>query len=161
MYILSIIAVFALFLLYCIWVVELRFLFLPWFFDFPSLVVIFLSPIPFLMLNGLLKDFGNAVLIARKKKAAESLTELKRAGEAVKLAKNTILGFAVFIAFVQAVLALHMYDDPTSVGYLLDPIIISIVYGMAGVLILQPLQMTLKLRILEFEEKKQIEETES
>lgn len=70
------------------------------------------------MLNGLLKDFGNAVL-------------------------------------------LHMYDDPASVGYLLDPIIISIVYGMAGVLILQPLQTALKLRILEFEEKKRIEEKES
>lgn len=152
MYLLSIIGVFALFLLYCVWVVEFRFHFLPWFFDFPALMVVFLSPIPFLMLNGLLKDFVNALQITGKKKEAKSRMELKRAREAVRLAKNTVLGFAVFIAFVQILLAVYMYDNPHSVGYLLTPIALSVIYGMAGVLILQPLQAALELRIAEFEE---------
>ena len=34
--------------------------------------------------------------------------ELKRAKEAIKLAKNTVLGFAAFLAFVQGLLALHL-----------------------------------------------------
>lgn len=158
MYILSVIGVFVLFLLYCIWVVRFRFHFLPWFFDFPALVVVLLSPLPFLMLSGLLGDFVNAFQFARKKKEAENLMELKRAGVAVKLAKHTALGFAVFIAFVQALLALYLFGDPHSVGYLLTPIVLSIVYGMAGVLVLQPLEAVLELRILELEERQKREE---
>lgn len=155
MYILSVVGVFVLFLLYCFWVVRFRFQFLPWFFDFPALMVVLLSPVPFLMLSGLLGDFANAFQYAGKKKEAESLMELKRAKEAVKLAKHTVLGFAVFIAFVQALLALYLFDDLHSVGYLLTPIVLSVVYGMAGVLILQPLQAALELRILELEERQQ------
>lgn len=154
MYLLSVIAVFALFLLYCIWVVDFRFYFLPWFFHFPTLMVVVLSPIPILLFNKLLKDFGNAFLFVRNKKKAESLMELKRAQKAVNLTKNTVLAFAVFIAFVQGVLALYLYSDPSSVGYLLVPIFLSMVYGMLGVLLLQPLQTALDIKILECEEQK-------
>ncbi|MCM1125715.1 MAG: hypothetical protein NC429_04515 [Lachnospiraceae bacterium] len=153
MYLLSVIAVFALFLLYCAWVVDFRFHFLSGFFHFPTLMVIVLSPIPILALNRLLKDFGNAFLFVRNKKEAESLMELKRAQKAVNLTKNTVLAFAVFIAFVQGVLALYLYSDPSSAGYLLVPILLSMVYGMLGVLLLQPLQTALDIKILEQEDE--------
>ncbi len=152
MYLLSVLAVFVLFLLYCIWVVGFQFHFLFWFVDLPALTVVLISPVPFLMLSGLWGDFVRAFRLAGKRKEAESLMELKRAKEAIKLAKNTVLGFAAFLAFVQGLLALHLFDDFHSLGYLLVPIALSMVYGMAAVLVLQPLQAALELRILELEE---------
>jgi len=155
MYILSVISFFVLYGLYCIWSAGLYdgVMLQPWFFDFTLLLFVLSLPLLFLMFNRLFSDFLNAFGIVVKKKEAENLMELMRAQTAVKLAKNTVLGFSVFIALVQSVIAMMEFDDVNSVGYLLLPILLSVIYGMAIALILQPLQSSLELKILQWKQE--------
>lgn len=78
--------------------------------------------------------------------------ELKRAGEAVKLAQNTILAASVLIVFVQSIMSLFSFESIDSVGYLTVPVLLSIVYGMMGFLVLQSVSTGLKLRMIEYSE---------
>lgn len=160
MHIVSIIVVFIFYILYCLWGMGFQPHYFPWFFEFPLLVMVLFSPVPFLVPGGLWKDFVNALRIILKKKEAGSRMELQRAKEAVKLAKKTVLVTAVFLAFVHAVLALYSFDVLGSLGYLIKPIALVPIYGMAVVLILQPVQTALELKILEWEEAERTVETE-
>lgn len=78
--------------------------------------------------------------------------ELKRAGEAVKLAQNTILAASVLIVFVQSIMSLFSFESIDSVGCLIVPVLLSIVYGMMGFLVLQSVSTGLKLQMIEYSE---------
>ena len=73
-----------------------------WFIDAPSLLILLVFAATMLLSTGLLKDFNNAFRLIAKKGAEASVREVKRAIEAVALARKVMLaagGFTVCFSF--------------------------------------------------------------
>ena len=118
--------------------------------DFPSLILLLIICIPFLVSSGLIKDFNNAFRIALSRKKNVSLNELKRAIEAVTLAIKTLLGSGFLIFLMSMLIILHALDTQESLGPKLSAALITFIYACAFALPLLPLRSILNLRIMEY-----------
>ena len=83
-----------------------------WFIDLPSLLLILIFDVTMLLSTGLLKDFNNAFRLVARKKSEESVTEMKRAIEAVVLTRRVTLAAGGFTMLFQLVLIMAYMDDP-------------------------------------------------
>lgn len=120
------------------------------FMDFPSLLLVLLLSIPILISSGLLKDFNNAFLIALGKKKNGSLTEIKRALEAVNMMIRTFLCSGLFLFLTAMITVLHRMDTPESLGPSISVSLLCFIYGTALALLLLPVKSILQVRIIEF-----------
>ena len=118
--------------------------------DFPSLILLLIICIPFLVSSGLIKDFNNAFRIALSRKKNVSLNELKRAIEALTLTIKTLLGSGFLIFLMSMLIILHTLDTPESLGPKLSVALIAFIYACVFALPLLPLRSILKLRIIEY-----------
>lgn len=119
-------------------------------FDAPTIVMLALFVIPMLASSGMLKDFNNAFRFVMGRKRAESLRELKRAKEAVKLIIKVVIAGSVFVACLESIVILYEMDDISSLGPILAVILLMMVYGLAVSLLLFPVESILTLKIQEF-----------
>ena len=124
---------------------------LVYFLDFPSALVMLLFGSTILLSAGLLKDFNNAfrlvVRMGREKESAVSEGELRRAIEAVRLAIKTMLTGGVFSFLFTCVLIMVQLDTPEKLGPMLAVGMLVLLYCLAVVLILLPLEARLRVRM--------------
>lgn len=122
-----------------------------YFLDFPSALVMLLFGSTILLSAGLLKDFNNAfrlvVKIEREKQNTVSEKELQRAIEAVRLAIKTMLTGGVFSFLFTCVLIMTQLAEPEKLGPMLAVGMLVLLYGLAVVLILLPLEARLRVRL--------------
>lgn len=145
MYLISILALAVFVGLVCMW----NGLNITWFWDFPSLLMIFVLTIPIMISAGLLKDLNNAFRFVMGKKETGSLRELKRSVEAVNLAIRSILMSSIFMTLISLIIMLLRLDAPEKLGPVLVVIILPIIYAAGFVILLLPLRSQLKIRIIE------------
>ena len=112
-----------------------------------SLVILLLVGIPVLTSTGLMKDFNNACKLGLSKKKEGTIREVKRAIEAVALFQKVIITTGIVAFFMSAVLVLIQRPEygilmPSMAVASLSPLYASVI-----ALILQPIEVSLKLRL--------------
>lgn len=123
--------------------------------DFVTFLFLVLFLVPLLISGGLLKDFQNAFRLGIGRKKAASLSELKRAKEAVSLTIKVMLVLSVFICAVQGIYVIYNMADLTLLGPSFSVALLSLVYGMGMALALFPLQARINIKIQEFISEKE------
>lgn len=121
--------------------------------DLPTLILLLIICIPFLLSAGLLKDLNNAFGIALGRKNDIGLNEIKRAAEAVTLTISTLLGSGFLIFLMSMITILHSIDTPASLGPKISVAILGFIYSCVFALLLLPLKSILNLRIIEYMSK--------
>lgn len=134
-----------------------------WFYEFvdsPTIIVLLLLCLFFLMATGTLKDFGNAVRFMVKRKADEyTLGELKDAQEAVAMLSQAVVYCVVFITAFLGVDVLYHMDDLSNLGPLIAISLLSIVYGMLIEMILLIMKMSLQKKIRNYLEADEVSDS--
>ena len=118
-----------------------------WFIDMPSLMVILLFDITMLFSAGLVKDFNNAFCMVLKTGKDESVTEMKRAIEAVGLVRKTTLAAGVFSMIFGLIMAMGQLGNPELLGPNLAVASLTLLYALAFILILLPLESRLRMKL--------------
>lgn len=118
-----------------------------WFIDMPSFLIILIFAVTMLLSTGLLRDFNNAFRLIVRKNAESSVREVRRAIEAVSLTRKVMLAAGGFTVCFSFVLILGGLDDPAALGPSLAVCILTMLYALAFVLILLPLESGLRLKL--------------
>jgi len=118
-----------------------------WFIDMPSLIVILLFDITMLFSAGLVKDFNNAFRMVLRTGKDESVTEMKRAIEAVGLVRKTTLAAGVFSMIFGLIMAMGQLGNPELLGPNLAVASLTLLYALAFILILLPLESRLRMKL--------------
>ena len=115
--------------------------------DCVSLVILLLVAIPVLISTGLMKDFNNAFRVGLSRKKETSIREVKRAIEAVALFQKITIttGFVVFL--ISMVIILVQRQEYEVLLPNIAVAILTLLYAGVIALILQPLEVSLKLRL--------------
>lgn len=125
------------------------------YFDAVSILQFVIIIIPILAASGLLKDFNNAFKLTIGMKKADSILQLKRAKEAVKLTGKTSLASGAMATCCGFIINAH--NCITSTGTDIDSLVagsaaslITMFYGLILYLFLLPVKSKLEVRISEF-----------
>lgn len=112
-----------------------------------SLVILLLVGIPVLISTGLMKDFNNAFRLGLSKKKEGTIREVKRAIEAVALFQKVIITTGLVAFFMSAILVLVQRPEYEILMPSMAVASIAPLYASVIALILQPLEVSLKLRL--------------
>lgn len=112
-----------------------------------SLVILLLVGIPVLISTGLMKDFNNAFRLGLSKKKEGTIREVKRAIEAVALFQKVIITTGLVAFFMSAILVLIQRPEYEILMPSMAVTSIAPLYASVIALILQPLEVSLKLRL--------------
>lgn len=111
--------------------------------------------IPILAASGLLKDFNNALKLVIGRKKAESMLQLKRAKEAVKLVGNTSLASGAMATCCGFIVSVH--NSISSTGIDIEKLafdfavsVLTTFYGLVLYLLLLPVKSKIEIKISEF-----------
>lgn len=118
--------------------------------DFFSLLVLLLLCIPILISSKLAKDFNNGFKILFKKGKEASLTEIKRAIEAIELTMRTLLYSGMFIFSFYGIIILKTTKDIAEIGPNLAVALLSLIYALAINILLLPVRSRLKVKMIEY-----------
>lgn len=122
-----------------------------WPLNYHILILFLLFNFTLLTGAGFLKDFNNAFrLCIPDRKRRESVRELKRALEAVRLTIKTTLitgGFLFFFESAQIIMTLDLESPDWYMGEMISPGICAPIYAAAIALILLPMESMLKLKL--------------
>lgn len=114
------------------------------FVDAPTLILLILITVPFLVASGTFKDFLNAFplgITGKLKKRAPTLTELKKASHAVRVAIVTMFAGAGFSTVISLILLLSNIVNFTAVaGQAFAVLLLSFGYACLVTLMLIPLK---------------------
>ena len=121
--------------------------------DLFSLVFILIIVIPVLLSAGLFRDFNRAFAITLGHKKVESLLVLKRAKEAVELARKAVLYSGVFVGIFSTVIVLNQVTDFSVLGANMSVAWLSALYGVALSILLLPISTRLEIKIAEYMHK--------
>ncbi len=131
-------------MLFCVSNFGVSFNWLGEFFDLPTIIVLLLLCLFFLMATGSLKDFGNTVkLMVKRKAGVYTLGELKASQDAVIMLSQAVIYCIVFIAAFLGVDMLYHMDDLAGIGPAIAVMLLSIVYGM----LIEMLLLVMKMRL--------------
>jgi len=118
-----------------------------YFVDSVSFIILLLVTIPVLISTGLLKDFNNAFKYGLSKKKEATIREVKRAIEAVALFQKVIITTGIFSFLFCMVIILMQQPEYEKLLASISVNILSPLYAIVIALILQPLEVSLKLRL--------------
>lgn len=118
--------------------------------DLTSLVLVLVIAFPTLIAAGLFRDFNGAFRIALEKNNNKSLTEMKRALEAVELFMKSVLYAGIFTFLFTCIIILRMLVDLAYVGPNLSVALLTLIYAMVINLVLMPVRYRIKVKIIEF-----------
>lgn len=119
--------------------------------DYPSLIIILVFIAPMLFGNGMWKDFKRAFSLLRKKYTCH-LSELKRTLDVVEMIQKQLIYAGIIGMLLSIIHLLHMLSDPASIGPNLSVAILTILYAMILEMLLLPLQLEIKRRIIDYME---------
>lgn len=125
-----------------------RFLFLM---DMPSLIIILIFTVPVLFRGGVWKDFKRAWRLLRKDYNCH-LSEIRRSLDVVEMLQKQVLYAGVISLLLTLILILGMLSDLASLGPNLAVAILTMLYAMIIEMLLLPLQLEAKRRIIDYME---------
>lgn len=131
---------------------------LAWITDPPTLLCMFVLTFPVLLKEGLGKDFIRAFKLLRKEYRC-SFSELRHALDVVEMMQKQILCAGVIVSFQGLFLLLHSLSDLASIGPNTSVALLAVFYTAIFELLMLPLQIEAKRRIVDYIEQ-DAEETE-
>lgn len=126
--------------------------------DFPSLIIILAFTVPVLLRGGVWRDFVRAWKLLRKNYTCH-LSELRRTLDVVEMMQKQVGYAGILSMLLTAIQILHMLSDPTSLGPLCAVAILTVVYAVIIEMLLLPLQLEVKRRIIDYMDMGGEEET--
>ncbi len=123
-----------------------------WFLDPPSALLLLVLTIPVLFRNGLGKDVLRAFKLLKKSYNCR-LGELRRTLDAVEMMQKQIIWAAIIIMMVSFIQALANISAPASIGPSVAVACLSILYAGVMEMLLLPLQIEAKRRIIDYMEE--------
>ncbi len=138
--------------------------------DAPTLICILLLSLPLLFRKGMGKDFLRAIpmqfknhyifnrneegkLVLEKKTAVYSLAQMKRSLDAVEFMQKQILYSGILIVILPAIFMLSGLDDIDALAPNVAVLLITVLYTTILELLLLPLQVDIKHRIINYMEE--------
>lgn len=120
--------------------------------DFPSLLCILFLSLPILMRKGMWRDFVRSFKMW-KKNSTFSLGELKRTKEAVEFMQRQILCAGIITSLFPFIYVLKAVSDLASLGPCIFVALISAMYTAILQMLLLPLQLEVRSRIIHYMEE--------
>lgn len=120
--------------------------------DVPTLVCILILSLPILARNGLWKDFVRAFKMMNKKYHC-SLSDMKRSLDVVELMQKQILCAGILETSFVVIFILGMNENLKMVGVNIAVAVVTILYTAILELLLLPLHVELKRRIIDYMEE--------
>lgn len=117
--------------------------------DAPSLIILLIFTVPMLLRGGAWKDFRRAWKLLDKKYTSH-LSEVRRALDVVEIMQKQVLYAGVISALLTFITILHNLSDFASLGPNLAVAILTMVYAMIFEMLLLPLQLEAKRRIIDY-----------
>lgn len=115
--------------------------------DTISLLILLFVAIPVLISTGLLKDFNNAFKLGLSRKKEATIREVKRAIEAVVLFQKVIITTSIFSFLFCMIIILIQKPEYDNLLASIAVNILSPLYATVIALLLQPMEVNLKLRL--------------
>lgn len=117
--------------------------------DFPTLVCILVLTVPVLCQKRMAKDFLRAFKLLNEKYEC-NFSELRHALNIVEMMQKQVLCAGCIVTLQGFILVFHMLSDWTTIGPNLNVAILAAVYTALLELLLLPLQITAKRRIVDY-----------
>lgn len=137
--------------------------------DAPTLICILLLSLPLLFRKGMGKDFLRAIpmqfknhyifnrkegkLVLEKKTTIYSLAQMKRSLDAVEFMQKQILYSGILVVTLPAIFVMSGLDDIAAFGPNVATLLITVLYTVIFELLLLPLQVDIKRRIINYMEE--------
>lgn len=122
--------------------------------DCPTLICMLVIILPILLKKGLAKDFRRAFKLLNKKYEC-SFSELRHALDIVEIMQKQILCAGCIITFQGLFITLHRLSDVASLGPNLNVSLLAVLYTAILELLMLPLQIEVKGRIVDYMDKEQ------
>lgn len=119
--------------------------------DFPSFVIILTFTAPLLLTGGVWKDFVRGWKLLKKSYTC-CLSELRRTQDVVELMQKQVGYAGILSMLLSAIQILSILSDLASLGPLCAVAILTVVYAVVIEMLLLPLQMEVKRRIIDYME---------
>ena len=117
--------------------------------DIPSLIVMLVFTVPVLFKGGVWKDFKRAWRLLNKDYTCH-LDEVRRALDVVEMMQKQVLYAGVICVLMTLITIFRMLSDPASLGPNLSVAILTMLYAMIFEMLLLPLQLEAKRRIIDY-----------
>lgn len=117
--------------------------------DIPSLIVMLVFTVPVLFKGGVWKDFRRAWRLLNKDYTCH-LDEVRRALDVVEMMQKQVLYAGVICVLMTLITIFRMLSDPASLGPNLSVAILTMLYAMIFEMLLLPLQLEAKRRIIDY-----------
>lgn len=121
------------------------------FIDFPSLLIILVLTVPVLFRGGIWKDFLRAWKLLKKSYTCH-LSEIRRSLDAVEMMQKQLVYAGIISMLLSLVHVLGMLSDLASLGPNVAVAILTMLYAVIFEMLLLPLQMEARRRIIDYME---------
>lgn len=119
------------------------------FIDYPIFIYVMSMTILVMGIARMLKDFIKAFPLALKKLVSTEIRQVKKSLLAVKTAMLTINVVGILSFGIGVVTMLRALDEPTAIGPHLVAAFLNVIYSMVATLLLIPIYMRLKAKLIE------------
>lgn len=119
--------------------------------DIPSLVIVLVFTVPVLFKSGVWKDFKRAWRLLRKNYICH-LSELRRTLDVVEMMQKQVIYAGVICMLLSLITMLGNLSDLASVGPNMAVAILTMLYALVLEMLLLPLQLEVKRRIIDYME---------
>ena len=120
--------------------------------DLPTLLCMFVLTVPVLLKEGLGKDFIRAFKLLRKQYSC-SFSELRHALDVVEMMQKQIFCAGIIVSFQGLFMLLHSLSDIASIGPNTSVALLAVFYTAIFELLMLPLQIEVKRRIVDYIEQ--------
>lgn len=117
--------------------------------DIPSLIIMLVFTVPVLFKGGVWKDFKRAWRLLKKDYTCH-LDEVRRALDVVEMMQKQVLYAGVVCVLLTLITIFRRLSDPASLGPNLSVAILTMLYAMIFEMLLLPLQLEAKRRIIDY-----------
>ena len=133
---------------------------LSWFIDFPTLLVMVIFVVPVLMRGGMWKDFKRAFQLLKKRYDCR-LSELRRTKDVLEMIQKQIWYAGILTMMVSILYIMVNISDPSLLGPNVAISILTLFYTVVLEMLLLPLQLEVKRRIINYMDLESDVEAES
>lgn len=119
--------------------------------DLPSLIIIQVFTVPVLIRNGVWKDFKRAFFLLKKGYACH-LSELKRTQDVLEMLQRQVFCAGIVAMLLTFINIMRSLSDLASLGPNMAVAVMTVLYATVIEMLLLPLQLEVKRRIIDFME---------
>lgn len=130
-----------------------------WLVDLPTLIIMAVFVVPILLRNGLWQDFKRAFRL-HKKGFTCHLSELRRTEDVIVMLQKQVQYAGMLTALISCIYVLINISDPSMLGPNVAVAVLSLIYTVILEMLLLPLHLTVKSRIINYMGMEPVPETE-